>query len=82
MKPTDFLATYTLGEFLGQGSFGRVFEATRSPEGSAAGADAGADAAVIPRCVAVKRIRKENMNEEQKDAVVSEVRRWGKRGGP
>lgn len=69
VKSTDFLGSYTLGKELGGGTFGRVFKATRSSEGSAA-----ASATAIPRCVAVKRIAKRGIDEEHKEAVVNEVR--------
>ncbi|CAM9982158.1 unnamed protein product, partial [Pylaiella littoralis] len=74
-KSTGFSQTYKLGDPLGRGSFGTVFKATRIDNGNgSSAATAGAAAAEIPDCVAVKRIKKAGMTDHDKEAAVNEAK--------
>lgn len=78
---SGFFADYALGEELGKGCFGTVFEATavRREEGHHSSSEDGGDVGegelrLAPRCVAVKRIDKKGMDDWAKQDVKNEVR--------
>jgi len=77
-EPSGFSRDYALGKELGAGNFGTVFEATAVTEGHHLSSEdnggvGGEESREAPRCYAVKRIRKEGMDDRAKKEFRQEV---------
>ncbi|CAM9722100.1 unnamed protein product, partial [Ectocarpus fasciculatus] len=69
LQPTQpDLSKYVFGKMLGEGSYGQVFHATRISSGDTATATSAA-----PRYIAVKRIKKEGLGDEEIKTVINEA---------
>lgn len=70
LQPTQLdLKNYVIGDMLGEGAFGQVFRATRI----ASGETTAACAEVGPRYIAVKRIKKDGLSDQEIRDVINEV---------